>query len=816
MPDNNNKVKGLAVFSGTSTVHKFTEDGKANLNDLLVVGEGETKDVVELKGRVFLNDLDKDKPLHEAINKMVSDEQKTRGEEVARLDAEDSLIKAELAGEAKAIRQELAGEAKAIRGELEGEANAIRGELAGEAKAIRGELAGEAKAIREELKDARGELGGEVADVRRDLVGEMDSMKNDIGGDIDHVKGELETKIDNTKSSLQTKIDENKDAAANARSLLAQDIADNTAAIDFVKDNANPDAIDSLTEIIKAYSDADGELTNAFVALLGEEKKARGEDYIRLKDNLAKEASMRQADVQYLVGEDNFFFQMGMDALSQVDKKVDANNQIIGQNAVSIIQQSQNFDGYVVVNDAKVDANATDIASLQQFAGAAVADINNQQVIQDNAIAANTTSIGQNAQDIANNTDKITLDVQTLENTINTSFGEFKDEMSAEHGKIRDDVNAEFVRARGEEDAIRAELAGEAKAIRGELAGEANAIRDELKGEASAIREELAGEADAIRGELAGESAFLLMRLEGEVMSVRDELAGETALIHSRMGDHQATGHPTLADAIVANKSAIDFVKDNADKDAIDSLTEIIKAYSDADGELNNAFVALLGEETKAREKDVKNLKSALEGETRAIREQLAGEAKAIRGELAGEAKAIRGELKGEINNLQGELSNELGEFKTKTGEDLTSLTNYSDGRDNTITDHVNNLTEKTFDGNNMSLSGFAQLNSVEAASVAVTSAFRIPHITTVQQLTDMQDTYTKANGMMFYLDMADDAGRTGFEEGYKLYFCEGNEWYPSPFHSEPQSEDSERTGSTWGEILTAAGEELESFDPLA
>ena len=105
----------------------------------------------------------------------------------------------------------------------------------------------------------------------------------------------------------------------------------------------------------------------------------------------------------------------------------------------------------------------------------------------------------------------------------------------------------------------------------------------------------------------------------------------------------------------------------------------------------------------------------------------------------------------------------------------------------------------------------------VEAAELAVTHAFRIPHVGDQMALDDLVAAYPQANGMMFYLDMADDATRTGFEDGYKLYFCEGNEWHPSPFHSEGgEPGNPDPSSSTWTDVLDEAAGELVSFDPLA
>jgi len=133
------------------------------------------------------------------------------------------------------------------------------------------------------------------------------------------------------------------------------------------------------------------------------------------------------------------------------------------------------------------------------------------------------------------------------------------------------------------------------------------------------------------------------------------------------------------------------------------------------------------------------------------------------------------------------------------------------------VASRVNTITENTLDGNNMSLSGFAQLTTVEAAELAVTKSFRVPQVTSQAELDQLVADYPQANGMMFYLDMADDAGRAGFEDGYKLYFCEGNEWHPSPFHSEGgEPGNPDPSGSSWEDVLKKAAEDLVSFDPLA
>jgi hypothetical protein len=209
----------------------------------------------------------------------------------------------------------------------------------------------------------------------------------------------------------------------------------------------------------------------------------------------------------------------------------------------------------------------------------------------------------------------------------------------------------------------------------------------------------------------------------------------------------------------------------------------------------------------------IKDETDRAQGEESMLADAIKSETERAQGEEGKLDDAIKAETE-RATGEEGKLADAI-KAETARAEGEESVLSNSIGA---VANRVNTITEDTLDGNNMSLSGFAKLNTVEAAELAVTQAFRIPQVRSQSELDDVLSKYPEANGMMFYLDMDDNEATTaGFEDGYKLYFCEGNEWHPSPFHSEGgEAGNPDPSGSSWKDILSKATGELGSFDPLA
>jgi hypothetical protein len=100
------------------------------------------------------------------------------------------------------------------------------------------------------------------------------------------------------------------------------------------------------------------------------------------------------------------------------------------------------------------------------------------------------------------------------------------------------------------------------------------------------------------------------------------------------------------------------------------------------------------------------------------------------------------------------------------------------DAADTSLETVIANL-QVTFNGGDMSLTG----DLTVAGDAEFNGTVQIPRIANQTDLNAM--VAAQANGMMFYLAMADDAvdpARAGFEDGHKWYFYEDGVWHPSPF----------------------------------
>ena len=124
---------------------------------------------------------------------------------------------------------------------------------------------------------------------------------------------------------------------------------------------------------------------------------------------------------------------------------------------------------------------------------------------------------------------------------------------------------------------------------------------------------------------------------------------------------------------------------------------------------------------------------------------------------------------------LQSNIDTEVSERKTAVSDEAAARQT----ADAALQASIDAL-QVSFKGGDMTLSGTADLQG----DVTLTGTVTIPKVTDVTPY-QAGGAHAAADGMMFYLDAADNAGRTGFEDGHKWYFCEGGVWYPSPWFTE-------------------------------
>jgi hypothetical protein len=821
---NNNKVKGLAVLSGTTPVHKFTEDGKANLNDKILIGAGESEDQVILKGEVVLEAFDPSQTLSKAIEEMVKagDEavEKLLSEEVDRAKGEEAAIHAELTnninseveraeGEEAAIRSELAGEVDRAKGE---EA-AIRNELTQTEEALLKQLSETEEALNKALDDETDRAKGEEAAIRSELAGEVDraegeeaAIRSELAGEVDRAKGE-EADIRSELASEVKQINE-------SVSTNADEIAATQNTLNNVISNTTQGSLDSLTEIVSAFQTADGDLlaavgevqTQLSQEVADETARAKGEEAANASEIFSLQVAHGSSKAQ----------QDGR--LNQLEDRQDADDAATAAADAVTVTYRGATDSAIATNVSDIASNASDINALGDAHGASKAEQDGRlnqledrqdaddaataaadavtvtyRAITDADIAANAAANAetQNTLDnVISNTTQGSLDslteivaaFQTADGDLLAAVGEVQTQLSQQ-------VADETARAEGEEAAIKADLASEVKQLKEEdesLKSDIGDVNDAVNSEVSRAE----GEEAAIRSELAAEVKDLATYVDTNVKSETDRAEGEEAAIRSQLAETEEALLKQLFETEEALGKALDDETDRAEGEEAAIRSELAAAISAE----NTAWKA--GDEALSKALDDETDRA--KGEEADIRSELAGEVDRAKGEEAAIHAELTSNIDSEVERAKGEetiLSNSIG----------------------TVANRVNAITEDTLDGNNMSLSGFAQLTTVEAAELAVTKSFRVPQVTTQGELDDLVNNYPAANGMMFYLDMDDDAGRTGFEDGYKLYFCEGNEWHPSPFHSEGgEAGNPDPSGSSWEDVLKKAAEDLVSFDPLA
>lgn len=87
-------------------------------------------------------------------------------------------------------------------------------------------------------------------------------------------------------------------------------------------------------------------------------------------------------------------------------------------------------------------------------------------------------------------------------------------------------------------------------------------------------------------------------------MSYSIDLSGDLIVNGTNVTQGLATLRSTIA--AKANQSELDFVKENTDPDALDSLTEVVAAFQQADSNLNGS-ITLLAQQASAATQQVAN-----------------------------------------------------------------------------------------------------------------------------------------------------------------------------------------------------------------
>ena len=344
--------------------------------------------------------------------------------------------------------------------------------------------------------------------------------------------------------------------------------------IDFITDNTDAAAIDSLTEIVAAFQSADGEINGAITTLADaaganlstEVARATSVEAVLTAD-LSTEVAARIADVQ----------QLTTNLSKEVDDRID----------------------YVDNEESRATAAEGSIATnLSSEVSARIADVDAEE---SRAIAAE---------------------------------GVLTSDLSTEASARAAAVTAEASRATAAEAGLTSDLSTE---VANRITGSASLATD-LAAEASrAIAAEftLSGSLDnEVSRSMAAEGS-----LEGEILyyanSARDYTDAEAS--------YRVAGDLSL-------QNQIDFITENIDPVAIDSLTEIVAAFQNADGDINGAISELADAAGANLSTEVARAESA-EGVLTADLSAEVSDREAVDAQLSTSIVGVYNDLSNAINN---------------------------------------------------------------------------------------------------------------------------------------------------------------------
>ena len=248
-----------------------------------------------------------------------------------------------------------------------------------------------------------------------------------------------------------------------------------------------------------------------------------------------------------------------------------------------------------------------------------------------------------------------------------------------------------------------------------------------------------------------------------------------------------ATNDDALAAYVLSNNAAMSALKADVDQNEADSdtaeasLTTRVSLAEDHTTQLDNMLYGEGGE--------VDSIYGQMAGDFAATMAVIAAKEAAsdaadtaLQGSLDAEVADRKAAVSAEATaraaadaTLQSNIDTEIADRKTAVSGEAAARS----AADAALQAEIDAL-QVNFKGGDMTLSGTADLQG----DVTLTGTVTIPKVTDVTPY-QAGGVHAGADGMMFYLDAADDAGRTGFEDGHKWYFCEGGVWYPSPWFTE-------------------------------
>ena len=285
--------------------------------------------------------------------------------------------------------------------------------------------------------------------------------------------------------------------------------------IDFITENIDPSAIDSLTEIVAAFQSADGDINNAIT-------------------NLADAA--------------------GANLSTEVARATSAEGVLTADLSTEVAAREAAVSMEEAARIADVDAEESRAIAAEAGLDAGITGVYNDLTIQIGNVASNANIELESA--ISVEEEARIADVDAEESRAMAAELVLTNNLSTEVSNRIADVDAEESRATAAELVLTNDLSAEVSTRISQADALYEAVEADLSAEAS--------RATAAEVKLADD--------------MKDAFAGEIS--------HRVAGDLSL-------QNQIDFITENVDPAALDSLTEIVAAFQSADGDINNAITNL-------------------------------------------------------------------------------------------------------------------------------------------------------------------------------------------------------------------------------
>lgn len=534
---------------------------------------------------------------------------------------------------------------------LEGEAVRLQ-TPAGEVELLKKDAQGKLVSEGEEIS-FKDDMEAHVESVRVALQANIDSEESARIADVDSeesramgVESSLQSQITQEISDRQADVDAEQSRAegveASLQSQLTQEISDRQSEvtrvegllsteesariagdlnlqnqIDNVLSNIDPTALDSLTEIVAAFQEADGSLQGAISTLAGnssgnisaEQSRAEAAE-ASLQAQINQEISDRQADVD---AEESRAMGVESSLQSQITQE-------ISDRMADVDAEESRAMGVESGLDSRLSTAESDIGFLELRMDGAESDIS---VLQSQIFNTGSDVSGVDARlttaendidslesDLALETSNRISDVNSEESRAVAAELFLQNQINAEITSRQNAVSSEQSRAEGVESSLQSQITQEISDRVSAVSSEESRAMSVEASLQSQITQEISdriADVDVEESRAMAVEASLQSQISQEISDRQADVDAEQsraegveaslqAQITQEISDRQADidAEQSRAEAAEASlQSQIDNVLSNLDPAALDSLTEIVAAFQTADSSLQGAISTL-------------------------------------------------------------------------------------------------------------------------------------------------------------------------------------------------------------------------------